>query len=224
MKPRIVVDARFVGPVPHGFARYVSRMAEGLAHLREGGSLPYELIFLRGRATPPEVLREFGSVEVGARFLSPLEWVEIPAILRKLGAALYHSPTFSSLPRSPCPHVVTIHDLNHLTYGSWKERLYYEKLLRRFSHGARAVMTVSEFSRVEIARWLGLPETQIAVVRNALEPRFLYPVSDQVADPVLARLGLQAGVSFFACPIPNPTRMWARWLKLIERIAHGLKI
>ena len=202
--PRVVVDARYVGLVPHGVARYVSRLAEALADLRDGGSLPYELVFLRGRETPVDAFQGFGTVEVGAGYLSPLEWIEIPSILRKLKAAVYHSPTFSSLPSCPCPHIITIHDLNHLTYGSWKEKLYYEKLLRRFAREASAVVTISEFSRAEIARWLDRPESEIPIVSNALESKYLLSVADQVAEPVLARHGLRARGYFLCMSNPKP--------------------
>ncbi len=203
-KPRVVVDARFVGPVPHGVARYVSRLAEGLADLRDGGALPYELVFLRGRDTPVDALQGFGTVEVGAPYLSPFEWIEIPSILRKLKAAAYHSPTFASLPSCPCPHIITIHDLNHLSFGGWKERLYYEKLLRRFAREASALVSISEFSRAELARWLERPESGIEIVHNALEPKYLLSVADQVAEPVLARHGLRARGYFLCMSNPKP--------------------
>jgi glycosyltransferase involved in cell wall biosynthesis len=211
--PRVVIDARMVGPVPHGFSRYVTRMAEGMKLLIQKSPLPYEPVFLVG----PEILNGpsspfgfFETVRIGAPFLNPLEMFEIPVVLKKLGASLYHSPTFSSLYRSPCPWVVTVHDLNHLSYGGFKERLYYERLLKPFAQKSKALITVSEFSRQALAKWLGRGEDSIEIVYNSMDPGYLQPVTAEEADPVLARFGLERGRYFICLSNSKPHKNIAR--------------
>src|SRR5690606_12467982 len=113
---------------------------------------------------------------VRAPFLSIGELVGIHSALRYAAASLYHSPTFSSLVSAPCPWVQTIHDLNHLTYGSLSQRLYYRRILRPFARRARQVITISEFSRSEIAPWIGVPPESLAIAPNALTIEHDLPV------------------------------------------------
>jgi glycosyltransferase involved in cell wall biosynthesis len=161
--PRVVIDARMVGPVLHGLGRYVSLMVRGLARL---GPLPYQPLVLGTAGLG------FERRETRSPFLHPGELLEIPRLLRREGAALYHSPTFSSLPGAlmPCPWIVTVHDLIHLRYGGLARKAYYRGLLRPFARGARALLTVSGASKRELDAWAGVPSE---VVTNALDPSFV---------------------------------------------------
>ncbi len=178
-RPKIFIDARMVGKRAHGFSRYVTRLAEGLERLRSQKPLSYDPFFILGdhrEALEVEpVFSKFDFILSPAPFLNPREWLEIPRILKKHGAALYHSPSFSSLLRCPCPWIITIHDLNHLRFGSIPQKLYYRFLLRPFARKARAVMTVSQFSRKELCQWLEFTPSQIEVVENALDSSWQAP-------------------------------------------------
>jgi glycosyltransferase involved in cell wall biosynthesis len=197
-KPRVLIDARMVGPRPHGFARYVSRLARGLSSLKT----PYESIFIVASDTPPANFRGFRCVPASSKFLSPLEMIEIPKLLKKEGATLFHSPTFSSFPFCPCPAVSTVHDLNHLKFGSTFERIYYQAILKPFFRRAKAKLTVSEFSRGEIVAWSGVQKSEIEVVYNAIDAEF----SERPADLEhrVRALGLTPGAYFLCFSNPKP--------------------
>jgi glycosyltransferase involved in cell wall biosynthesis len=196
--PRVVVDARMLGEHGHGIANYVSDLAFGLAELRGSVKLPYDLIFLVAKKKNVATqLANFPTFETTYPFLHPLENWEIPETLTRLRADLYHSTSFSSLPFCPCPYIQTIHDLNHLTYGSIGKKLYYLFWLRRFANNARKIVTVSEFSRQEIAKWFSLSEGQIAVAENAIR----VPMLERIAGPseaLIRAAGLRHGKYFFA--------------------------
>jgi glycosyltransferase involved in cell wall biosynthesis len=210
-KPEVVIDARMVEVVPHGIARYVTRLASGLKRLESELSaakteLPYEPVFLVREDFPKDQASE-GSFEgwrirrVRAGFLARKELIELPKILK--GAALYHSPSFSSLfsagpLKAPCPWVVTIHDLNHLSFGSSLQKIYYQYLLKPFARNAAQVVTVSDFSRQEIARWMGVQADSIEVAYNALDAQFIDPPSEELCREILSRYQLQSG-KFFLC-------------------------
>jgi glycosyltransferase involved in cell wall biosynthesis len=169
--PRVVIDARMLGEIPHGIARYVASIAAGISEVAAArpGGLGYEPIFLVSPRPPvPKELEGFRTAPVRSPFLSSAELLELPLVLKKIAASLYHSPSFSSLLVSPCPWVVTIHDLNHLAYGNLGQRAYYQVLLRSFARRARAVCAVSEFGRSELAAWLGKPASGIELVPNAV--------------------------------------------------------
>ncbi len=201
---RVVIDARMVGSVMHGIARYVSLLAQGLQIARsDEGSLPYEPVFLvASGGGGPDGFHGWPTVEVDTPFLSPIEQWVLPRVLREADASLYHSPSFSSLLRCPCPRVMTVHDLIHLEYGGCKERLYYRTLVRPFARGARAVMTVSQASRAEVEKWLGSGAPPVTVVFNALDPQLQSPAERAGMDQLLESMGL-ARECYFVC-LSNP--------------------
>jgi glycosyltransferase involved in cell wall biosynthesis len=123
-------------------------------------------------------------------------------MLKRLGAGAYHSPTFSSLIGAPCPWVLTVHDLNHLKYGGKSKRLYYERLLKPFARKAAALVTVSEFSRAELAGWVGLPPARIEIVSNVIAPQEKVPEA-AVAEAVNAA-GTKRGRYFLTLSNPKP--------------------
>src|SRR5690606_14363164 len=103
-RPRVVIDARMGGSVGHGIARYVQAIARAIAELEKTeGPLPYELIFLTQSSSISLSQQKTYPVEIP--FLSVKELWQLPRVLKKLDAALYHSPSLSSLIVSPCPWV-----------------------------------------------------------------------------------------------------------------------
>ncbi len=218
--PRVVIDARTVGLVPHGFARYVTRLAEGLAQLRDLRGLAYEPVFLVGADCSQPIFERFRTRRARVPIHKPGELLEVPSLLKLEHAKLYHSPTFSSLLWSPCPWVLTVHDLNHLTYGDLGKKIYYEALLKRFASRAAALLTVSRFSRSELAAWLGIPPERIEVVHNALDPALLSQASAAATRGVLEKYGLERGRYFLTLSNAKPHKNLGVLLKAL-RLRQG---
>lgn len=211
--PKVLIDARMVSSFEHGISRYVTDIASGFAS--SSANLRFEPVFvlssrersaLAGRAPWTDV----SVVWAEAEFLHPREWVEIPRILKSVGAAAFHSPSFASFPWMPVPYMVTVHDLIHLRFGSLTQRAYYASLLKRFAKRARVLATVSRAARAEIASWLELPVERIEIHPNAVAaPRTEGDVS------ILSRGGLRAGEYFVAIANDKPHKN----LEMIRR-AH----
>jgi glycosyltransferase involved in cell wall biosynthesis len=88
---------------------------------------------------------------------------------------VFFSPGFNPPALSTAPIVITIHDLAHLqlpAFATLGRRLYYELLVKPASNRAYRVITVSEYSRMEILKWTGLPETSVVNVGNGVDPVF----------------------------------------------------
>jgi glycosyltransferase involved in cell wall biosynthesis len=88
-------------------------------------------------------------------------------------------------------NVVVIHDAAALRHPEAYGRLYsayQRRLLPAIARRAALVLTVSEFSKRELAELLGLPAERIEVVPNGVDERFS-PAAD--AAPARERLGLE---------------------------------
>ena len=222
MSKLIVVDARMVGPEEHGIARYVVQTAEGLSKIE---NRPYELRFIVSPGYDQEFLkRGFEVIREDAPFLHPLEMIRIPSLLRAHGASLYHSMSFSSLVRCPCPWIMTLHDLCHLSYGGFLQRLYYNRILKPFATHARQLITVSEFSKREISLWLRKPLSSIEVVYNAMDKSLLEEKKDEVVQAILAKYELEPKKYFFSVSSPKAhknlplvARAYRKFRKSVER-------
>jgi len=188
---KVLLDARMVSEIPHGIAKYVEGIAQGFLQMKS--ELGFEPVFLLSEKGPilSKPWSEFSVVTASSPFLSPKEWVEIPKILDQEKIDLYHSTSLSALPFCPVPHVLTLHDLNHLHFGGLDKKIYYNTVLKKFARSARALMTVSEFSRTEIAEWLGMDAAKISVTYNSFDP----PADADVK--LLAGYGIQHEKFFF---------------------------
>jgi len=74
---------------------------------------------------------------------------------------------------APCRRVVTVHDLNFLEFGHtmpWARRASLGFFVRAAVARADVVVAVSEFTRREIERRLGVPPGRVAVTHEAPEP------------------------------------------------------
>lgn len=113
---------------------------------------------------------------VGAR-LDKLTWetVSLPlhALARRQG--LLHSLYFAAPMATPAPLVVTVHDLIPLLlpgYHRSRQAALYSALMAWTVRRAQAIITVSEHSKRDIVRVLGVPEERVHVTYEAVEERF----------------------------------------------------
>ena len=103
------------------------------------------------------------------RQLAKLYWeqVTLPSRARSLGADLLLVPYWAAPLWQPAPTVVTVHDLIPLLLppyrGGWTNRLY-TTLVSTSARRCAAVLTVSEASKRDIVRHLGLPDERVMVV------------------------------------------------------------
>jgi glycosyltransferase involved in cell wall biosynthesis len=115
------------------------------------------------------------------------EQVALPLLARR--ADLLYCPA-NLAPLASRRNAVVIHDLAALAHPEWYGRAYVawqRTVLPRIARRARLVITVSEFSRGEIAGRLGVPHGSIAVVPNGVSEE-LSPQADP--GPAAASLGL----------------------------------
>lgn len=110
--PRLVMDARMVGPHPHGIARYVVCLARALKEVAP----EWRPTLLVSPDAPQSLKDEFTHARAPHAFLEAAEVLGIPAIIAQLGARLYHATSFSSSPLFTVPYVMTLHNTIHLQH------------------------------------------------------------------------------------------------------------
>lgn len=108
----------------------------------------------------------------------------LPVHLRRLGADLLHAPAFVGPLFSPCPQVITVHDLSFLRYPEFFKagnRLYLRTMTGLTCRRAAAVIAVSNFTAGEAVQLLGVPRERIRTIYHGLDPRFHPLPPDDVA-------------------------------------------
>jgi glycosyltransferase involved in cell wall biosynthesis len=102
-----------------------------------------------------------------------LDSVTIQNIAQQEGAGVIHFPYNWSFPfRKKVPCLLTIHDVIPLTLreamGFFTNRFLYKPGIRRACRLNNAITTVSEFSKGEIVKKLGVPAEMVRVIPNGL--------------------------------------------------------
>jgi glycosyltransferase involved in cell wall biosynthesis len=147
---KVLTDARWIGP--HGIGRFASNVLRRLPH--------------------------HSQLRSGPRLLSPLDplWLSYQIGLHR--PDIFFSPGFSLPAVSLSRFVFTIHDLICVQLpaaslsSTYARKLYFETIVRRAARRAYRVLTVSEYSRIELLKWTGLHDDAIVNVGNGVEPVF----------------------------------------------------
>lgn len=182
-EPLVVVDADVLGRNRTGDEKYVLNLLRGLPSPAASAGLRIGAVTRRPDLVPAGV----EPIELGTRSQElRMAWT-LPRLLRETGAALVH--TQYALPlRSPCPAVVTIHDLSFErdpTMMSRRDRRVFRFVVPRAARGAVGVLTVSERSKRDIVELYGVPADRIVVTPNSVDPAFV-PGAPGARDYVLA--------------------------------------
>lgn len=176
---RIGIDARFFGPVGKGLGRYTERLIENLERL--DGEHEFT-VFLRQENfdlyTPSSP--RFRKVLADFRWYSLKEQLRFPPLIRKERIDLMHFPHFNVPVLSPCPFVVTIHDLILFRYPTRRATTLnaavyaikyaaYRLTIALAAWRARAIITVSECTKKDIVRELGVKPERVTVTYEAAD-------------------------------------------------------
>ncbi len=110
-------------------------------------------------------------------------WFEkkIPAVLQKINPNLFLSPDGYLSLATKIKSLPVIHDINfaHNPYDlPYATRWYYNHFFPKFAQKAERIVTVSEYSKQDIAKTYHIAEQKIDVVFNGSNPIYL-PVGDE---------------------------------------------
>jgi glycosyltransferase involved in cell wall biosynthesis len=200
---RIGINALFLQRPATGMGQHLFHLLQGLdEHDPENH---YVLLSPRFRHSSagrfPQLSDRFRNVEVaspvrrlGERF-ETLWWEQI-GIVRTCWQEhieLLHVPYFAAPYLLPARTVVTVHDVIPLVLSDYRvrrESRMYSGLMASTVRRANAIITVSEYSKQDIMRTLGIPEERIYVIGNAVDATY-HPITDgRLIDLVRERYGI----------------------------------
>jgi glycosyltransferase involved in cell wall biosynthesis len=110
--------------------------------------------------------------------------------LLEISPDLFHATSFSLPGLWTGKLVATLHDANHLALPenySPVHTLYYRLIVGPRSKRASALLTVSEFSRDELARHLGLTPYRLQVIAPGVDERYQPPTPSEARDFIQRR-------------------------------------
>jgi glycosyltransferase involved in cell wall biosynthesis len=147
----IAIDARELSGQPTGVGRYLSQLLNAWKELPAAAAHDFTLCAPdTGRASRGTAWEQF----------------TLPRLVRDAGADVFFSPGYSGPLRCPVPMVVAIHDVSfaaHPEWFRWREGVRRRTLTRLSARKAGRVLTISEFSKREIVRHLGIDASKIEV-------------------------------------------------------------
>jgi glycosyltransferase involved in cell wall biosynthesis len=169
---RIGIDARELGGRVTGVGRYLGGLVREWA--QEASSRPHGFVLYAAEplAIPLDAHRFPARLVPG----SPGTWweqVRLPRIVARDHLDVFFAPAYTAPLHLQAPIVVNIHDVSFLAHPEWyrtREGIRRRWLTRRIAERARAVITVSEFSRHELIEQLDVPDERIHVIPNAITP------------------------------------------------------
>jgi len=170
MTPLVVVDADVLGRQRTGDETYVRNLLRELAPLAQKAGIRLAAVTRRPDLVPAGV----EAVKLRARSQELRLALALPRVLQRLGAGLSH--TQYALPlRSPCPGVVTVHDVSFAREPELmglKDRLVFRAMVPRAVRRAVRVLTVSERTKRDLVELYGVPAERVVVTPNGIDPAF----------------------------------------------------
>jgi glycosyltransferase involved in cell wall biosynthesis len=132
--------------------------------------------------------------------------------------------TYNAPPLSPCPTVLTIHDISFEHYAQFfspRDLLILKTLVPLSARRAAHILTVSQHAKQEIVDRYGLPPDKITVTYEAAGEQFR-PIDDpSTLQAVRAKYGIDAGPFVLALGNLQPRKNIARLVEAFGRIVNN---
>jgi glycosyltransferase involved in cell wall biosynthesis len=220
-----LIDLRMVRGGLHGIARYALELARRLPALEPG----WQIIGLTGPDGVPDDLADLQPriplEKCLAPFVSAFEQPALLASLTKVRPELFHATSFSLPALWRGKLVATLHDATHVALPEGQTPLqtgYFKVVVAPRAKRASALLTVSEFSRRELAKHLGLSEYKVQVIPNGVDTLFRAATAAEL-DDFRARRGLPARY-FAAIGSVKPHKNLAMLDSIVERLPAKLAL
>jgi len=169
---RIGIDARLIYYTQAGISQYTLRLIQGLAKINQGD----EFYILRDRRDSLTITNNdnFKRINLWTPSHHRFEQWGLRFELPSLGLDLLHSPDFIPPFHRNFKSVITIHDLAFLLYPHFltEDSARYYGQINRAVKSADHIIAVSESTKQDTIRLLGVPESKVSVIYEAANPLY----------------------------------------------------
>ena len=168
---RIGIDARELAGHPTGVGRYLG----GLLREWSTGAAADSHEFVLYAHQPLTAVGPSRRIRHRLIAGAPGTWWEqrhLPPVAGEDHLDVFFAPAYTAPLRLAVPTVVTIHDLSYVVHPEWflvREGMRRRWLTRRSAARARAVITVSQFSKREIVEHLGTSADRVHVIPQGID-------------------------------------------------------
>lgn len=145
------------------------------------------------------------------------EQAALPVQLMRLEPDVLHSLGYVGPLATPCPHVVTIHDINFLGHKGRRTavgRRVFRFFVEGTARGAERIITDSKFSAGEIVTHMNIPEKKVEVIHLAGRDIPEQPPAGAAGSAIAAGIGRPYVLAFSSLSahknIPNLISAFAR--------------
>lgn len=204
---RIGIDAREIGGRATGVGRYLGGLIREWTGSPEAKRHEF-VLYAPGDLALALDTRRFATRRVKGTGGTFWEQVQLPQAIARDHLDIWFSPAYSMPLRLRIPAVVAIHDLSFVAHPEWfrvREGARRRLLSRHSADQARAVITISEFSREELIERLGVPAGKIHLIPPGIER----PDAAMRATPRDAKRVLFVGSIFNRRHVPDLVRAFA---------------
>jgi glycosyltransferase involved in cell wall biosynthesis len=178
-----------------GVGRYMQCLVGAI--VREAPQHEYFFIMSPGTRHMLDCTNQGTVLPLSARYYSIAEQVELPALLRKHRVDLFHALHFVVPVIKVCPIVVSLLDTIHIVYPqdlpSWTGRQYARVMLNLAGRLADGIVTISEYSKSDIVRYLHIHPAKVTVTYAAVAEQFHAARSTSEVERVQRGLQLPSG-------------------------------
>ncbi len=163
---RIAIDARELTGRPTGVGRYLAELLSAWSAMPAAAAHEF-ILCATERVVLPRVstLRISALVEPGQG--TAWEQTMLPRLVSEAQADVLFAPGYTAPLLTSTPTVVAVHDVSFAAHPEWfsrREGLRRRVLTRLSARRAGRVLTVSDFSKREIVRHLGVDQSKVEVI------------------------------------------------------------
>ncbi|MEI8339949.1 MAG: glycosyltransferase family 1 protein [Verrucomicrobiota bacterium] len=226
---RVALSVSVIQRGRSGVATYVFGLLDGLRKI----DAPVDLTIIGLAGDKPlfeKWLDRFHWVDVSEKFRPAVRnvlWHQtaLRGVLRREKIDVLHIPSYRRIVAgSPCPQVVTIHDLAAFAIRGKYDlaRMIYGKyVVRWLAKQADVVSTVSHATAADVERYFGLPQSEVPVVWNGIDHDFFRPSAPGDVRAALERLGQRKPYFIYLARLEHPGKNHVRLIEAFERFCEN---
>ncbi len=224
---RIGVSCRSLEYASGGVRQYLTSLLDALL------ALDRENTYVLFHSRPAHMGRFPGAREVSLDCANRLafDWLKLPPALTRHDVDVAFFPASNMPPRVPCKAVATMLDLGYFHTGYRMYRLpdtiYMRWAMAYTARRAQRLLAISEYTKADLMRVLGVPGDRIDVTHLAADARYLSPPMPESVAAFLRRNALTRPYFLYAgniSPRKNLSTLLEAFSRVRGRVEHDLVV